>query len=139
MACARGVSRSFHRKAGIDGVGIGIGIGKIARTLTDDEVAGFHSGTNSYVVKARAFAKDCDKLSPNVPEPVTGRRSTCSKKKMGERPLVLVDQMSKRRLNATTAIAFTLDLSAPFLDHLTAISGIALLQEFDLCDSVTAE
>lgn len=39
-----------------------IGIGKIARTLSEEEIAGLRSGTDSYAAKARAFAEDIKKL-----------------------------------------------------------------------------
>ncbi|MFS8974476.1 gamma carbonic anhydrase family protein [Cupriavidus necator] len=39
-----------------------IGIGKIVRTLSAEEIAGLHSGTASYVEKARSFAQDLEKL-----------------------------------------------------------------------------
>jgi carbonic anhydrase/acetyltransferase-like protein (isoleucine patch superfamily) len=39
-----------------------IGIGKIARTLSSEEISGLHSGTADYAAKARSFALDIEKL-----------------------------------------------------------------------------
>ncbi len=39
-----------------------IGIGKIVRTLSDEEIAGMHSGTGDYAAKAITFAQDLERL-----------------------------------------------------------------------------